>query len=81
MSESRPPGRIPFVWCQDDSTGHRYDIREDVLTDGMTPVKDYPLNWSGAAREPKFATTKSGADSVADDKAVTVKSTSPKAGG
>lgn len=54
-------GRIPFVWVKDDDTGHCYDIREDVITDGMAPVKDYPLNWTTVAREPKFATDKDGA--------------------
>ena len=66
-------GRIPFVWVQDDDTGHRYDVREDVIAAGMTPVKDYPLNWSTVAREPKFATSKGGPDSVADDNAAVPK--------
>lgn len=53
----RPPradGRPPFVWVEDDDTGHRYDIPQTAVRAGMTAVPGYPLNWSGKARAPKF---------------------------
>lgn len=51
---ARARGVIPFVWVQDDDTGHRYDVPETSLRDGMTPVKDYPLNITGMARPTKY---------------------------
>lgn len=55
---SPEPGRIPFTWVSDDSTGHRYDTKQ--VRAGMTPVEGVELNWTDNARETKFFTGKGG---------------------
>ncbi|MFI2663279.1 hypothetical protein [Micromonospora carbonacea] len=49
-------GRVPFVWVEDADTGHRYDVPQTAIRDGMTPVPDYPLNWGRRARPAKYRT-------------------------
>lgn len=51
---ARARGVIPFVWVQDDDTGHRYDVPEPSVRTGMTPVPGYPLNFDRAARPTKY---------------------------
>ena len=53
-------GRIPFIWVEDDSTGYRYDVPENAIRPGMTPVKGVDKNWTGSARPAKYRTTKAG---------------------
>ncbi|MFI1194084.1 hypothetical protein ACH4T9_12615 [Micromonospora sp. NPDC020750] len=55
-------GRVPFVWVKDADTGHRYDVPQTAVRDGMTPVPDYPLNWGRRARPPKYRTDLAGSD-------------------
>lgn len=49
-------GRIPFVWVEDVDTGHRYDVPQDKIRPGMTPVEGYELNYTVVARRTKFRT-------------------------
>lgn len=58
--EGQGRGEIPFVWVQDDTTGHRYDVAETAIGEGMTPVAGVELNWTGSARPPKYRTDKAG---------------------
>lgn len=61
-------GEIPFVWVQDDATGHRYDVAETAIGEGVTRVPGVPLNWTESARPPKYRTDKGGeAPSAAPD--------------
>jgi hypothetical protein len=53
-------GRVPFVWVEDTSTGHRYDVLETALRPGMTPVKGVDKNYTGRARPTKYRTDKAG---------------------
>lgn len=53
-----PRGRVPFVWVEDDDTGHRYDVPEYAILPGMTRVDGYDLNWTGSARPTKYRTGK-----------------------
>lgn len=47
-------GRRAYVWCQDDTTGHRYDVPATRLPmPGVTPINRYPLNFRALARHPK----------------------------
>jgi hypothetical protein len=64
LGQPDEPGRIPFVWVSDDTTGHRYDIKQTALREGMTPVDGVDLNWSDDPRPTKFFTGKDGADSA-----------------
>lgn len=57
-------GRTPFVWVQDDSTGHRYDVLETALRPGMTPVEGVEKNYTGRARRPKHRTDLAGNDAT-----------------
>ncbi|WP_341719935.1 hypothetical protein QQG74_09615 [Micromonospora sp. FIMYZ51] len=59
-STRTPTGRVPFVWVQDDTTGHRYDVPENAIRAGMTPVPDYPKNTTGRARPAVFRTDLAG---------------------
>lgn len=62
MPERRPRrdssgnGRVPFVWVTDDSTGHRYDVPQNAIRPGMTPVEGYELNYTKNARRTKYRT-------------------------
>ncbi|MEV5819302.1 hypothetical protein AB0L22_09015 [Micromonospora haikouensis] len=57
-------GRVPFVWVEDADTGHRYDVPQNAIRDGMVPVPDYPLNWGRRARPPKFRVDLAGSDAA-----------------
>jgi hypothetical protein len=57
-------GRTPFIWVQDDDTGHRYDVLETALRDGMTPVDGVEPNYTGRARRPKYRTDLAGNDAT-----------------
>ncbi|QKW15382.1 hypothetical protein [Verrucosispora sp. NA02020] len=59
------PNRTPYVWVEDDSTGHRYDVLETALRPGMTPVEGYDKNYTGRPRHPKHRTDLSGQNSRA----------------
>lgn len=58
--KARARGRIPFVWVRDDTTGHAYDVPENAVTSGMTPVPGYELNFTGKARRTKYFVDKGG---------------------
>lgn len=53
-------GRIPFVWVEDHDTGHRYDVPQNAVRPGMTPVDGYDLNWGRTARRTKHFVGKGG---------------------
>lgn len=54
-------GREAFVWCQDNGTGHRFDLPARALPiQGVTVIEGYPLNYNRIGREPKTATTLAG---------------------
>lgn len=53
-------GRVPFVWVEDDTTGHRYDVLETALRAGMTPVEGVEKNYTGRARPAKHFVGKGG---------------------
>ncbi|MFG1846774.1 hypothetical protein [Micromonospora carbonacea] len=57
-------GKVPFVWVEDADTGHRYDVPQTAIRDGMTPVPDYPLNWGRRARPAKYRTDLAGSDAA-----------------
>ena len=57
-------GRTPFIWVEDESTGHRYDVLETALRDGMKPVDGVEPNFTGRARRPKHRTDKAGNDAT-----------------
>lgn len=57
-------GRVPFVWVQDDDTGHRYDVLETALRPGMTPVEGVDKNYTGRARRSKHRTDLAGGDAT-----------------
>jgi hypothetical protein len=59
------PNRTPYVWVEDTTTGHRYDVLETALRDGMRPVEGYDKNYTGRARPPKYRTDLSGDSSSA----------------
>lgn len=70
MPTSRPTrrttadsGRVPFVWVRDDDTGHCYDVPENAVPASVTPVADYPLNYTGNARRTKYHVDKGGVPS------------------
>jgi hypothetical protein len=43
-----------WVWCTDESTGHRLDFPAHLLPrKGVTPVPGYPVNYRPVARAPK----------------------------
>lgn len=47
-------GRPAWVWCQDPSTGHRFDYPSRALPrNGVEPVEGYPLNFKKHARPAK----------------------------
>lgn len=47
-------GRKAFVWCQDDVTGHRFDLFHQALPKrGVTVVEGYPLNFKRFGRPGK----------------------------
>jgi len=47
-------GRPAFVWCQDDGTGHRFDLPVRALPKkGVTVIEGYPLNFKRHARAAK----------------------------
>lgn len=47
-------GRRAFVWCQDESTGHRFDVPARALPKrGVKVVEGYPLNFKATARAAK----------------------------
>lgn len=55
------PGQVPYVWVEDVSTGHRYDVPRSAVRPGMTPVPGYALNWTGQPRATKHRVDKAGA--------------------
>lgn len=57
-------GRVPFVWVEDTDTGHRYDVLETALRDGMKPVEGAELNYTGKARRAKYRTDLAGNDAT-----------------
>ncbi|MBM0237738.1 hypothetical protein JNW88_12225 [Micromonospora sp. ATA32] len=57
-------GRVPFVWVEDTDTGHRYDVLETALRDGMKPVDDVELNYTGRARKAKYRVDLAGNDAT-----------------
>lgn len=57
-------GRVPFVWVEDTDTGHRYDVLETALRDGMKPVEGAELNYTGRARRTKYRTDLAGNDAT-----------------
>ncbi|GGM27143.1 hypothetical protein GCM10011608_09930 [Micromonospora sonchi] len=56
----RTTARIPYVWVEDTTTGHRYDVLETALRDGMKPVEGYDLNYTGRPRRTKHRTDLAG---------------------
>lgn len=47
-------GRRAFVWCEDTSTGHRFDMPSRALPKkGVKVVEGYPLNFKTTARAGK----------------------------
>lgn len=47
-------GRRAFVWCQDEGTGHRFDLPARALPKkGVRVVEGYPLNFTRFARTAK----------------------------
>ncbi|MEV2239526.1 hypothetical protein [Micromonospora sp. NPDC049891] len=54
------PNRTPYIWVEDDSTGHRYDVLETAVRPGMTPVAGYEPNYTGRPRRPKHRTDLAG---------------------
>ena len=49
-----PGGRKAFVWCQDEATGHRFDVPARALPrKGVRVVEGYPLNFTRFGRPSK----------------------------
>lgn len=47
-------GRPAFVWCEDEGTGHRFDMAARALPKrGVRVVEGYPLNFKRFARRAK----------------------------
>lgn len=48
-------GRPGWVWVQNNTSGRRFDVREDRLRhmENVTPVKDVPVHYGDSARQPK----------------------------
>lgn len=53
-------GRVPYVWVSDDDTGHRYDIPEPAVREGMTPVEGVEPNYTQHPRPTKYFVGKAG---------------------
>lgn len=46
--------RRAFVWCQDESTGGRFDVPAQTLPrSGVRPIEGYPLNFKRQGRNGK----------------------------
>ncbi len=61
---NRTTSRTPFIWVEDNDTGHRYDVPETALRAGMTPVEGVEKNLTGRARRPKYRTDLAGNDAT-----------------
>lgn len=47
-------GRKAWIWVQDETTGHRFDVRAAALpTPDVTVVVDYPINYRADSRPGK----------------------------
>jgi hypothetical protein len=57
-------GRVPFVWVEDDTTGHRYDVPETAVRKGMTPVDGVEKNYGRRPRPTKHFVGKGGEPST-----------------
>lgn len=57
-------GRVPYVWVEDTDTGHRYDVPETALRDGMKPVEGVELNHGAKPRRTKYRTDLAGNDAT-----------------
>lgn len=49
-----------WVWVEDQSTGHRYDVRREAVRPGMVPVPDYPEHVGPKPRPTKHFVGKDG---------------------
>lgn len=49
-----------WIWVEDQSTGHRYDVRKEAVRLGMVPVPGYPEHVGKRPRPTKYFVGKDG---------------------